>query len=191
MTIAITTPTATEVDARIGRYDALEPMSTSKDLHWVPQGAHDIIFARKIMPVVLEATKNPFGNASPITGANGMTMFISVMPPGQGPCLHSHNSTYETFMVLEGTIEYLVGDPIEHRRVLNKWDVFSVPPRVYRAFRNVGTTDAVQLTVITGIVDARDDVSIPQSVADQLSREYGAKVRDAFGALMTFDPPSR
>jgi predicted amidohydrolase len=26
-------------------------------------------------------------------------MFISVMPPGQGPCLHSHNGTYETFMV--------------------------------------------------------------------------------------------
>jgi quercetin dioxygenase-like cupin family protein len=42
-------------------------------------------------------------------------MFISVMPPGQGPCLHSHNSTYETFMVLEGTIEYFIGDPVEHR----------------------------------------------------------------------------
>ena len=84
----------------------------------------------------------------PIFGAAGTTMFISLMPPGQGPCLHSHNSTYETFMVLEGTIEYFIGDPVEHRITLNKWDVFSCPPRVYRGFRNVGTGDAVQLTVM-------------------------------------------
>jgi quercetin dioxygenase-like cupin family protein len=189
MTTEINTPTQDELAKRIGRFANLEPMSTAKDLAWVPQGAMDIIFARTISPVVLDDTKNPFGNTAPIFGAAGTTMFISVMPPGQGPCLHSHNSTYETFMVLEGTIEYFIGDPVEHRVTLNKWDVFSCPPRVYRGFRNVGTGDAVQLTVITGIDENRDDVSMPNSVADQLRREYGEKVVDGFRSLFHFDPP--
>ena len=176
-----------ELDARIARYDKLQPMSTARDLAWVPQAAWDIIFARTISPVVLEDTKNPFGDTAPIGGAAGMTMFISVMPPGQGPCLHSHNTTYETFMVLEGTIEYFVGDPIEHRRTLNKWDVFSCPPGVYRGFRNVGTGQAVQLTVITGTGENRDDVSMPQSIAEQLRTEHGEKVLEGFRSIFHFD----
>jgi quercetin dioxygenase-like cupin family protein len=189
MTTRISTPTKDELAKRIGRFDQLQPMSTAKDLDWVPQPAMDIIYARKIMPVILDDTKNPFGNVAPIFSAAGTTMFISVMPPGQGPCLHSHNATYETFMVLDGTIEYFIGDPVEHRVTLNKWDVFSCPPRVYRGFRNVGTTDAVQLTVITGLSEGRDDVSMPNSIAERVQREHGEKVLGAFKSLFHFDPP--
>jgi quercetin dioxygenase-like cupin family protein len=189
MSDSISTPTKDELAQRISRFNELQPMSTAKDLDWVPQAAMDIIYARKLMPVILDDTKNPFGKAAPIFGAAGATMFISVMPPGQGPCLHSHNDTYETFMVLQGTIEYFVGDPVEHRVTLGKWDVFSCPPRVYRGFRNVGTTDAVQLTVITGLSQGRDDVSMPNSIAEQVQREHGEKVLDAFKALFRFDPP--
>lgn len=188
MSPAIRTPSRDALDARIARFDALQPMSTSKDLDWVPQPAKDIIFARKIMPVILEPTKSPFGSTAPITGAAGTTMFISVLPPGTGPCLHSHNDTYETFFVLDGAIEYQIGDPVAHRVTLNKWDTLSCPPRMYRGFRNVGDGDAVLLTVITGVVEARDDVSVPQSVGDQLQREHGDKVLDAFKALLRFDP---
>jgi quercetin dioxygenase-like cupin family protein len=189
MTTGIYTPTKQEIESRVSRFDKLQPMSTAKDLGWVPQGAMDVIFARKLMPVILEDTKNPFGNAAPIFGAAGTTMFISIMPPGQGPCLHSHNSTYETFMVLEGTIEYFIGDPIEHRVTLNKWDVFSCPPRVYRGFHNVGTTDAVQLTVITGVEEGRDDVSMPDSIAERLRSGYGEEVLGAVRKVFHFDPP--
>ncbi len=189
MTNGIYTPTKEEIDKRIGRFANLQAMSTAKDLAWVPQEAMDVFYARKIMPLILEDTKNPFGNIAPIFGAAGTTMFISVMPPGQGPCLHAHNSTYETFMVLEGTIEYFIGDPIEHRVTLNKWDCFSCPPRVYRGFTNVGTTDAVQLTVITGAVGARDDVSMPHSIAEEVSRNFGEKIVDAFRSVFGFDPP--
>jgi quercetin dioxygenase-like cupin family protein len=189
MSQAIHTPSRAELDKRIARFDRLQPMSTSKDLDWVPQPAKDIVFARTIMPVILEATKSPFGSSAPIFGAAGTTMFISVLPPGTGPCLHSHNDTYETFFVLEGAIEYLIGDPVTHRVTLNKWDCLSCPPRIYRGFRNVGEGDAVLLTVITGVVDARDDVSIPQSIGDQIQREHGSNVLDAFKALLRFDPP--
>ena len=186
----IYTPSAEEVAARVGRFSALKPMSVAKDLAWVGQEAMDIIFARKLMPVILEQTKNPFGNSAPISGAGGVTMFISIMPPGQGPCLHSHNSTYETFMVLQGSIEYHLGDPIEHRVRLNQWDTFSCPPSIYRGFQNVGEGDAVQLTIISGAVEGRDDVSMPASIAARVLKEHGEKVQAAFGRLARFDPPN-
>jgi quercetin dioxygenase-like cupin family protein len=189
MPTEIYTPSAEEVDSRIGRYDELTPMSTTDDLDWVPDEAWDIFFARKIMAVVLEDTESPFGNRAPIKTANGLTMFISILTPGQGPCLHDHNDTYETFMVLKGSIEYRVGDPIAHRRVLNQWDVFSCPPGVYREFRNVGDEDAVQLTILTGPKE-RNDVTIPHSVRERVVAEYGEKVADAFGEIMPFDPPA-
>lgn len=189
MSAEIYTPTGEEIDQRIGRYEKLEPMSTAKDLEWINQEAMDVIFARKLMPIMLDDTKNPFGNTAPIFGAAGTTMFISILPPGQGPCMHSHNSTFETFFVLEGQIEFYVGDPIEHTITLNKWDTFSCPPLVYRGFRNCGDVDAVLQTTVTGVEDGRDDVSVPQSVADQLERDHGEKVVNAFRDILTFDPP--
>lgn len=187
MSNKIYTPTKEEIEARIGRYEDLQPMSTAGDLAWVGQEAMDIYFARRLSPVILDDTKNPFGSIAPIFGAAGTTMFISVMPPGQGPCLHSHNDTFETFMVLDGTIEYHIGEPVAHRVTLNKWDTFSCPPLVYRGFQNVGDKNAVQLTVITGLSEGRDDVSVPDSVRQQTIREHNEKVADAFGEIIHFD----
>jgi hypothetical protein len=65
----------------------------------------------------------------------------------------------------------------------------SCPPFVYRGFRNVGTTDAVQLTVITGVTEGRDDVSMPDSIAQQVRREHGESVLDAFKTVFKFDQP--
>ena len=187
---AIVNLTRPQLDARISRYGELREMTTrSVELAGIAQDAVDIIFARKIMPVILDDTKNPFGSYSPIVGAARTTMFISIMPPGQGPCLHSHNDTYETFMVLDGRIEYRIGDPVEHTITLDKWDVFSCPPNVYRGFSNVGTTDAVQLTVITGISEGRDDVSMPDSVAREVQGGHGMAVLEAFKKVFRFDPP--
>ena len=186
----IHTPTRQELESRISRFGQLREMTTrTSELADVPQGAIDLIFARKILPVILDNTKNPFGSSAPIIGAARTTMFISVMPPGQGACLHSHNDTYETFMVLQGRIEYRIGDPVEHTITLDQWDAFSCPPGVYRGFHNAGATDAVQLTVITGLADGRDDASVPDSVAQQLRGEYGDGVVDAFRKLFSFDPP--
>ena len=191
MTNSIYTPSREEFESRIGRFEDLKPMSTAGEIGWVGQDAMDIIFARKLMPVILDDdTKNPFGNDAPIFGAAGSTMFISIMPPGQGPCLHSHNTTFETFMVLQGEIEYYVGEPVEHRARLGKWDTFSCPPGVYRGFHNVGDVDAVQLTVITGLGDDRDDVSMPDSIARQIEDAHGDRVLEAIQGVFHFDPPA-
>ena len=109
----IYTPSAEEMDLRIARFDDLEPISMIADLAWVPLGALEIS-ARKMMAVILEDAKSPFGDRSPIMGANGTAMFSSVMLPGQGPCLHDHNETFETCMVLQGS-KLLPAHPIENR----------------------------------------------------------------------------
>ena len=190
MTNHIYTPSKEEIQSRIGRFEDLQQMSTAQDLEWVGQDALDVIFARKLMPVILEDANSPFGKLAPIIGNGGSTMFISIMPPGQGPCLHSHNSTYETFMVLDGTIEYYIGDPVEHTVTLNKWDTLSCPPRIYRGFKNVGDGDAVQLTVVTGMSEGSDDVSVPDSVARDVEKRFGADVANAFRGVAAFDPPT-
>jgi hypothetical protein len=84
MTNHIYTPSSEELDSRIARFENLRQMSTFKDLEWIGQEAMDVMFARKLMPVMLDDTKNPFGNIAPIIGAAGTTMFVSIMPPGQG-----------------------------------------------------------------------------------------------------------
>ena len=77
--------TKEEISQRVARFDRLQPMSTAKDMADVPQDAMDVIFARRLMPVILEKTKNPFGETAAIFGAAGTTMNVSVCPPGQGP----------------------------------------------------------------------------------------------------------
>lgn len=186
--VQIYTPTKEQVEARIARYDKLQPMSISTDLAWVPQQAMDVVYARTILPMILEDAKNPFGKTSPVKGAGGLTMYISVLPPGQGPCLHSHNNTFETFMVLEGEIEYQIGNPVAHVVRLGKYDAFSCPPAMHRGFKNVGSGTAIQLTVITGESDGnRDDVVMPAWVAEDVKKDYGDKVYDAFTGLFKFE----
>ena len=178
--------TAAEIQERTARFSDLHTMSTAKDLDWVPQDALDVIFARDLRPIIIEKTKNPFGDTAGIYGAGGTTMNISTMPPGQGPCLHSHDATYETFFVLEGTIEFRVGPNGEEVITLNKWDTFSCPPKVYRGFKNIGDTDAVLLTTITGPEDVRDDVGVPPSVGEEVQSRFGDKVLSAFRKIATF-----
>jgi quercetin dioxygenase-like cupin family protein len=179
--------TKEEIARRVARFDQLQPMSTAKDMADVPPAAMDVIFARRLMPVILEKTKNPFGETAAIFGAAGTTMNVSVCPPGQGPCLHAHNNTYETFMVLDGAFEFAVGEEGQETVRLNKWDVFSCPPGVYRGFRNVADKDSVLLTVITGEVAARDDVGMPPKVTEQIRTDYGEDVLRRFRTIMTFN----
>ena len=58
---------------------------------------------------------------------------------------------------------------------------------MYRGFRNVADTDSVLLTVITGEVDARDDISVPPTVTEEVRDGYGEDVLEAFKKLATFN----
>jgi quercetin dioxygenase-like cupin family protein len=179
--------TAAEVLQRTARFDKLQAMSTLKDNPVVPEAARDIFLARKIMPIVLEQTQNAFGSVAAIYGAAGLTMNISVCPPGQGPGLHAHHKTFETFFVLEGKFEFSVNDDGGEKVILNKWDTLSVPPGVCRGFRNIDDRDSTLMTVITGGVHDRNDISLPPSIGAAIAA-HGPGVLDEVKKIgLTFD----
>ena len=179
--------TKDEVAQRTARFDKLQAMSTLKDNPAVPLAARDIFLARKIMPIVLEQTQNAFGSVAAIYGAAGLTMNISVCPPGQGPGLHAHHRTFETFFVLEGSFEFSINDDGGQKVVLNKWDTLSVPPGVCRGFRNIAETDSTLMTVITGGVHDRNDISLPPSMGKAIDA-HGPGVLDEVKKIgITFD----
>ena len=179
--------TKEEVNQRTARFDKLQAMSTLKDNPAVPEAARDIFLARKIMPIVLEQTQNAFGSVAAIYGAAGLTMNISVCPPGQGPGLHAHHKTFETFFVLEGKFEFSVNDDGAEKVVLNQWDTLSVPPGVCRGFRNIDSKDSTLMTVITGGVHDRNDISLPPSIGVAIDA-HGPGVLDEVKKIgLTFD----
>lgn len=179
--------TTADVAQRTARFDKLQAMSTLKDNPVVSQEARDIFLARKIMPILLEQTQNAFGSVAAIYGAAGLTMNISVCPPGQGPGLHAHHKTFETFFVLEGSFEFSVNDDGGEKVILNQWDTLSVPPGVCRGFRNIAATDSKLLTVITGGVHDRNDISLPPSIGARIDA-YGPGVLDEVKKIgLTFD----
>jgi len=171
-----------EIDNRLARFDELQGMSIPIDRDIVSQEAMDVIFARTLMPVIMEESKNPFGDRSAIVGANGLALNISVLPPDQGPCLHAHNKTFETFVVLEGEITFKIGEPGQEKEItLGKWDTFSCPPRIYRGFVNASSKKrAVLLTTINGNPKQRDDVNVPKAITEHLNSEFGPDVVEEF-----------
>src|SRR5271170_5388666 len=101
---------------RIARFSDLKSLPIQND-PTIPQEALDIIYSRKLLPVVgLEAgTETAVSVATPIVGAAGITITLAICPPGQGPGLHAHKVTYETFTVLQGRFEFSWGEEGQHK----------------------------------------------------------------------------
>ena len=98
-----------EMRERIARYRELKPLPIQQSE--IPLGARDVVYARKLLSVIgLEGAQTPINAGAPIRGAAGMTMTLAVCPPGQGPGLHAHRQTYETFTVLKGRFEVTWND---------------------------------------------------------------------------------
>jgi quercetin dioxygenase-like cupin family protein len=102
-----------------------------------------------------------------------------VCPPGQGPSLHSHLATYETFTVMQGRFEVTWNDNGENRIELDQFDAISVPPGVCRAFRNIGSGDGVLQVIISGGVHDRKDIDFADASARQIEAS-GPGILDEF-----------
>lgn len=165
-------PEPAEIERRIARFQSLRPMKAQRDAS-VPLEAADIVWSRKLMPVIALESKSatPINDESaPIIGAAGMTITLAVCPPGQGPTLHAHRNTFETFTVLQGAFEFALGDKGEHKVVLERFDTISVPPAICRAFRNVSEEEGILQVIITGGVHDMNDIDIVPEAAVRLSR---------------------
>lgn len=150
---------AEQMSKRVARYDALAPLPIQSNPN-IPLAARDIVYARKLLSVIgLESNAATAVNVgAPIRGAGGMTITLAVCPPGQGPGLHAHQATFETFTVLQGRFEVRWNDDGEDRIVLERYDTISVPPGVCRSFRNIGTDEGMLQVIITGGVHDMQDI---------------------------------
>ena len=154
--------------SRLARYRELSPLTIQSDPS-IPTEARDVIYARQLMSVIgLENADTPINRSAPIIGAGGITMTLAVCPPGQGPSLHNHAQTYETFTVLKGRFEVAWNDNGSGCVSLETWDTLSVPPGVCRAFRNIGTEEAVLQVIISGGVHDMNDIAFTQASADRI-----------------------
>lgn len=165
---------------RIARYSQLQVMPAQEG-HDLPQHVADLIWSRKLMPVIAldDNATTPFGSRAPIHGAGGMTMTYAVCPAGTGPTLHKHHRTYETFTVVKGRFEFRWGDEGERTAELGLFDAISVPPGVNRAFRNIGADEGILQVVITGGVHDMNDIAFPRATANEIA-EAGPQYLEYF-----------
>ena len=166
-----------EMAKRIARYRALKPLPIQNAS--IPEKARDVVYSRKLLSVVGLETSTPINEGAPIIGAAGMTMTLAVCPPGQGPGLHSHRETYETFTVLKGRFEVRWNDDGSGSATLGLFDTVSFPPGVCRSFRNVGEEEGILQVIITGGVHDMNDIAFSaeakreiESVQPGLSAEF-------------------
>jgi quercetin dioxygenase-like cupin family protein len=158
---------AAEMRRRISRFKDLEALPIQNAS--IPEKARDVVYARKLLSVIgLEDAKTPINAGAPIVGAGGMTMTLAVCPPGQGPGLHSHRQTYETFTVLKGRFEVTWNDDGSGREVLELHDTISFPPQVCRAFRNIGAEEGILQVIITGGVHDMNDIDFSQNAKREI-----------------------
>ena len=157
-----------DMERRMARFRALKPLPIQNES--IPEKARDVVYSRKLLSVIglEEDAQTPISSGAPIRGAAGMTMTLAVCPPGQGPGLHSHRQTYETFTVLKGRFEVSWNDDGDERAVLEEFDTVSFPPGVCRAFRNVGGREGILQVIITGGVHDMNDIAFTEKAKREI-----------------------
>jgi quercetin dioxygenase-like cupin family protein len=157
-----------QMQQRIARFETLKPLPIQNAS--IPEKARDVVYSRKLLSVIglEENAQTPINAQAPIRGAGGMTMTLAVCPPGQGPGLHSHRQTYETFTVLRGEFEVRWNDDGSESAVLREFDTISFPPGVCRSFRNVGDEEGILQVVITGGVHDMTDIAFSENARREI-----------------------
>ena len=149
------------MEKRVSRFLNLEPLPIQID-KTVPQAGKDIVYARQLLSVIgLDPSegKTPINSGAPIIGAGGITITLAKCPVGQGPGLHNHLSTFETFTVLEGEFLIKWNDDGSEELKIQKYDTISIPPGVCRSFTNVGNEEGLLQVIISGGVHDMNDIA--------------------------------
>jgi uncharacterized RmlC-like cupin family protein len=141
----------------------------------IPRGIVEKLTAHNVYPIMVPETYAGRSAMAPIKVGEHVVLAIAECPPGDGPGLHNHEITIESFLCLQGRFEVTWGDEGEHSIELGPLDFVSVPPGVSRAFRNISDETARLLAVIE-LADptSNDRVAYAPSVADEVERDFGA-----------------
>ncbi len=130
---------------RVARFADLEPSSTLFIDTVIPG------YARTIWSIVGQSVGEN-REAQVAIPPDGFHVAVIEAEPGNGSALHTH-TTVEVFMALTGRWQLFYGDDGEQEVILEQLDVCSVPPGVWRGFRNAGESSG-RLLVLVGGTDA-------------------------------------
>jgi quercetin dioxygenase-like cupin family protein len=178
-----------DMERRIARFRSLKPLPIQNPS--IPEKARDVVYSRKLLSVIGLETTTPINAEAPIVGAAGMTMTLAVCPPGQGPGLHAHRQTYETFTVMKGRFEVRWNDDGSGSAILELYDTVSFPPGVCRAFRNVGEEEGILQVIITGGVHDMTDIDFSETAREEIEAVKPGLATEFEKAGFTFSIPSR
>ncbi|MBO6781720.1 MAG: cupin domain-containing protein [Alphaproteobacteria bacterium] len=159
----------------IARFAKLKPIENDyAEREGVPPEALRMIAADRIYTIVSEG-------AAPgaAVGGGGISVYVLDCPPGDGPAIHAHVETHESFMCLRGRFRIRYGDHGRFETILDENDFIAVPPGVMRQFENVSETEnATLLVIIAGQPeDALRDVYYPPEVGAKLEERFGADAK--------------
>ena len=171
---------------RIARFRDLKPLPIQQSE--IPQAARDVVYSRKLLSVIGLEKETPINADAPIRGAAGLTMTLAVCPPGQGPGLHNHVQTYETFTVLKGRFEIKWQEDGSESEILELFDTVSFPPGVCRAFRNIGKEEGILQVLITGGVHDMADIAFTAAAKKQIEAVGRGLSKEFEKAGFTFLP---
>ena len=179
-----TTPTPEEMQRYIARFADL-PANKDRTAGKIPPEAREMMTARATRTVMATVSKDtPWGNGV-IPGPENFAVVIAECEPGNGPGLHSHAHTTETFMCLQSRFLIEWGDDGEHSIELERFDTISVPPGVMRRFSNIGDERGLLHVTLQGPLR---DVEFAPSLGEELREKFGQPVvEELLGLGYTFN----
>lgn len=161
----------------LARFSDLVPYQSQHAEGGIPRQLMEVLAANRVFPVVSPVGLVGRNAAAHLRGWPGLCITIAeCVPRNEGPVAHNHTGTLETFFCLDGAFDIVWGNHLEHAIRLEPGDLCSVPPGVYRAFRNRADHDARLLVLIQGDRAMSDKIEMPRSIGDQVRRDWGDDV---------------
>src|SRR5437588_8771977 len=163
------------MEGRVARFKRLQTYQRQNfEAHGIPSGAVEKITARRVYPVMAPADYAGRSAGAPIKGPRGLIVSIAECEPGNGPGLHRHLNTVESFLCLSGRFEIAWGDHGEHTLVLEPLDTIAVPRGENRSFRNISDELGRLLVMIVPEREAQvDPGSVAPSIAKEVAEQSG------------------
>lgn len=175
--------TPEEMETHIARFDDLETYQSAMDRKSaIPAKLMAELAAGEVFSIMAPEGMPGRHADAPVKSLPGMTLGLAVCPPGDGPVLHAHSDSYETFFCLKGEFEVIWGDEGQHKTTLRPYDLISVPPLVMRTFRNSSDEEAHLLAFHQGNEQMQDATIMDPALGARVADEYGPEVVEAMAA---------
>ena len=161
-----------DMERYIARFDDV-PANKDRTASTIPTEAREMMTARATRTVIASTSVDtPWGNGV-IPGPEGFAVVIAECDPGNGPGLHSHAHTTETFTCLQGRFRIEWGDEGEHATEIGLFDTISIPPGIMRRFDNISDETGFLHVTLQGPLR---DVEYAPSVGAELREKFGDEV---------------